>query len=70
MYYVSSLLFSRSPGATPPTGKSVKITGSTLIRYRDGKIAEEIVHFDVLDWQMQLGYTLTPPATGEMPAAQ
>lgn len=58
------------PGAAPPTGKSVKLTGSTLVRYRDGKIAEELVYFDVLDWQMQLGYTLTPPASGEAPAAQ
>lgn len=58
------------PGSAPPTGKSVTNKGSTLIRYRDGKIAEEIVCFDALDWQFQLGYTLTPPATGGMPAAQ
>jgi steroid delta-isomerase-like uncharacterized protein len=57
------------PGAAPPTGKSVKLSGSTLMRYRDGKIAEEIVYFDVLDWQMQLGYTLTPPVAAAAPAA-
>ena len=56
-------------GAAPATGKSVKLSGSTLMRYRDGKIAEEIVYFDVLDWQMQLGYTLNPPAAAEAPAA-
>lgn len=58
------------PGAAPPTGKSVKLLGSTFIRYQDDKIAEELVYFDVLDWQLQLGYTLTPPASGEAPAAQ
>jgi steroid delta-isomerase-like uncharacterized protein len=58
------------PGTAPATGKSVKLSGSTLMHYRDGKIAEEIVYFDVLDWQMQLGYTLTPPAAAAAPAAQ
>jgi len=58
------------PGATPPTGKSVKLSGATFVRYQDGKIAEELVYFDVLDWQLQLGYTLTPPACCEAPAAQ
>jgi hypothetical protein len=56
-------------GATPPSGKSVKLTGATLIRYQDGKIDEELVYFDALDWQTQLGFTLTPPASGEAPAA-
>jgi steroid delta-isomerase-like uncharacterized protein len=50
------------PGALPPTGKSVKLSGASLARFQDGKIAEELVFFDQLDWQMQLGYTLTPPA--------
>jgi len=58
------------PGAALPTGKSVKLSGATFVRYQDGKIAEERVYFDVLDWQMQLGYTLTPPATAEATAAQ
>lgn len=50
------------PGALTPTGKSVKVSGLTRVRYRDGKISEELVGFDALDMQMQLGYTLTPPA--------
>jgi hypothetical protein len=50
------------PGAIPPTGKSVKNTGMTLIRYQNGKIAQELVAFDVLTWQTQLAYTLSPPA--------
>ena len=57
------------PGAMPPTGKYVAIPGATLVRYKDGKIAEEIVHFDALAWQLALGYTLAPP-TGEEVAAQ
>ena len=56
------------PGAAPPTGKSVMLTGATFMRYQDGKIAEERVYFDVLDWQMQLGYTMIPPAAAEAPA--
>jgi hypothetical protein len=58
------------PGAAPPTGKSVKVTGSTRLRYKDGKIAEEIVYFDALDMQTQLGYMLTSPASAEATAAQ
>ena len=57
------------PGAMPPSGKFVTNTGATLIRYKEGMIAEEIVHFDVLAWQLALGYTLAPPA-GEEVAAQ
>ena len=58
------------PGAMPPTGKSVKLSGATRVRYQDGKIVEELVFFDVLDWQTQLGFTLTPPASGAAPAAK
>jgi predicted ester cyclase len=55
-------------GEMPPTGKSVKNSGATLLRWRDGKIAAEIVQFDALAWQTQLGYTLVPPAGGEAAA--
>jgi len=58
------------PGEMAPTGKSTRVSGSTLIRYQDGKIAEELVFFDALDWRTQMGFTLTPPASGEAPAAQ
>lgn len=57
------------PGAMPPTGNSVRNSGATLLRWRDGKIAAEIVHFDALAWQTQLGYTLVPPAGSEAEAA-
>jgi hypothetical protein len=36
-------------------------TGS-LGRYKDGKLVEELVYFDALDMQQQLGFMLTPPA--------
>lgn len=31
------------PGAMAPTGKSVKVSGMTRLRYQDGKIVEELV---------------------------
>lgn len=49
------------PGEIQPTGKSVAVSGMTRMRYRDGKISDELVYFDALDMQTQLGYTLTPP---------
>lgn len=50
------------PGDAPPTGKSVSISGMTLLRFADGKITEELVYFDSGDWMTQLGYTMVPPA--------
>ena len=50
------------PGDAPPTGKSVSLSGLTLLRFADGKITEEHVAFDAADWYRQLGYTITPPA--------
>lgn len=46
----------------PATGKSVKVSGMSLIRYASGKIADETVYFDSLDMSQQLGYTVVPPA--------
>ena len=43
------------PGDFPPTGKRVKVTGTSLSRYRDGLLTEELVHFDALDMLSQLG---------------
>ncbi|MGH8863962.1 MAG: ester cyclase [Burkholderiales bacterium] len=58
------------PGTVPATGKASKVSGATLIRYnQDNKIVEELVYFDAADWYTQLGYTITPPATAEAPAA-
>ena len=43
------------PGEFPALGKRVDVTGSTLIRVRDGRMAEEDVYFDTVDFMTQLG---------------
>jgi hypothetical protein len=58
------------PGATPPTGKSIKVSGASLGRYQDGTMVEELAYFDALNMQQQLGFTPTPPASGAAPAAK
>ena len=49
------------PGTAPPTGKSVKVSGLTQVKYEGGKVVEEVVDFDTADWYTQLGFTMTPP---------
>ena len=39
----------------PATGKTVNLEGTTLIRMKDGKIAEEQDFFDNLEFSQQLG---------------
>jgi predicted ester cyclase len=51
--------------AQPPTGKSVKVSGLSAVRYEGGKIADEGLYYDQLDFNQQLGYTLTPPAAAK-----
>jgi len=57
------------PGAdsAAATGKPISISGMTVMRYREGKIAEEDVQMDMLGWVQQLGYTVTPPAPAVNP---
>ena len=43
------------PGNFPPTGKSVRIEGTSLARYAEGKLVEERVYFDALDMLTQVG---------------
>jgi steroid delta-isomerase-like uncharacterized protein len=50
------------PGDIPPTGKSFRVSGVSLLRYIDGKMTEELVYFDSAEWMLQLGYTIEPPA--------
>ncbi len=50
------------PGDQPPTGKSVKVSGLSAIRYEGGKLADETLYYDALDFNQQLGSTLTPAA--------
>ena len=49
-------------GDFPATGKSVKIEGTSLARYEAGKLAEELVYFDALDFLSQLGIVKLPKA--------
>ncbi len=45
-------------GETPPTGVAAEVSGVSIFRYADGKIIDEHVEFDTLDFMQQLGYTL------------
>jgi steroid delta-isomerase-like uncharacterized protein len=49
------------PGEIPPTGNSVSISGLSKLTFTDGKISEEVVVYDNLDFMQQLGYTLSAP---------
>jgi len=48
--------------ATKATGKPIKISGATILKFRDGKITEEIVYFDTATLQAQLGVPVVPHA--------
>jgi predicted ester cyclase len=48
-------------GEMPPTGKSVKIWGTSILHFANGKITEEWVSFDNKANMEQLGFTMTPP---------
>jgi steroid delta-isomerase-like uncharacterized protein len=50
------------PGEMPPTGKSVKVWGESIIRFVNGKISEEWVAFDNQSFMEQLGFTMMPPS--------
>jgi steroid delta-isomerase-like uncharacterized protein len=49
-------------GEMPPTGKSVKTWGISMIHFADGKITEEWVAADNQSFMEQLGFTMTPPS--------
>lgn len=46
----------------PPTGKSVRISGTTISRFRDGLISEYTTHYDSLNFMQQVG--LLPKTNG------
>jgi steroid delta-isomerase-like uncharacterized protein len=48
------------PGVHPPTGKAVKVSGASLSRYEGGKLVEESVYFDALEFFSQLGLIEIP----------
>jgi len=52
-------------GAMPPTGKSAKVWGISILRFANGKIAEEWLGFDNQSLMEQLGYTMTPPSASK-----
>jgi len=48
------------PSAHPATGKPVKVSGVSFARYEGGKLIEELVYFDALEFLSQLGL-IEPP---------
>lgn len=52
------------PGPFEPTGNSATVEGVSVYTFSGGKISEEQVYFDNLDFMTQLGFTLQPPGEG------
>lgn len=48
--------------ATKATGKPIKISGITMVKFRDGKITDEIVFYDTATLKAQLGAPALPHA--------
>lgn len=53
------------PGEMPPTGKPIKIWGTSTLHYANGMISDEWVSFDNQSLMEQLGFTMTPPAAAK-----
>jgi len=51
------------PGEMPPTGKSVKAWGITILHFANGKLIKEIVAYDEKFFMEQLGFTMMPPSS-------
>jgi predicted ester cyclase len=52
----------KGSGEIPPTGWTIKGNGISEIHFKDGKIKDEWLGNNNLQWLMQLGFTLVPPA--------
>ena len=52
-------------GDRPATGAHAEVSGLTMMRYADGKPVEELVYWDDLELNQQLGFTLVPPDAGD-----
>jgi len=52
-------------GRMPTTGKSIKFSGFTISKVKNGKIIEEHTYWNVLDFYTQLGFQITPPQVEE-----
>jgi predicted ester cyclase len=50
------------PGDFPPTGRHAVAFGLSLMRFRDGRIIEEVTVLDGVSLLTQLGFAITPPS--------
>ena len=49
-------------GETPATGKKVKVSGFSIVYFNsEGKMYQEDIYYNELEFLQQLGYTLNPP---------
>jgi predicted ester cyclase len=48
------------PGFLAPTGKSFKLSGMSLCRFKDGRLIEDKAESDGLYFMEQLGYNIVP----------
>ena len=48
-------------GTHPPTGRSIKVPGMSIIHFSEGKIKDEWIASNNYFWLQQLGYTLVAP---------
>ncbi len=49
------------PGFLSPTGRAFKLSGMSILRFKNGKLYEDKSESDGLYFMEQLGYTLEPP---------
>lgn len=50
------------PGDFPPTGRHAVAHGLSLMRFRDGRLIEEVTVLDGVSLLTQLGFAITPPS--------
>jgi steroid delta-isomerase-like uncharacterized protein len=48
-------------GPSPPTRKAIQVPGLSLFHFEDGKIKDEWIASNNMEWRRQLGFTLTAP---------
>jgi steroid delta-isomerase-like uncharacterized protein len=51
----------KGSGEIAPTGRTIRGKGISVVHFREGKIKDEWLSNNNLQWLMQLGYTLVPP---------
>jgi len=50
------------PGEIAPTGRTINGKGISVIHLRDGKVVDEWLGNNNLQWLIQMGYTIVPPS--------